>query len=80
MMEWVAPPDGAGNSGISGTGNSQSNMLSNVLNGGAAADTMEGDAGNDTYVIDSVSDRIIEAAGAGADTVETSLIFLGSGT
>ncbi len=34
---------------------------------------MNGGTGNDTYVVDSVSDIVTEAAGGGTDTVESSL-------
>ena len=37
-------------------------------------DTMSGGAGNDSYVVDSTGDRVSESTGAGADTVQTSLL------
>jgi Ca2+-binding RTX toxin-like protein len=44
-----------------------------VLNGGTGIDNMQGGAGNDTYVVDSVFDATIEAAGGGTDTVQSSV-------
>jgi Ca2+-binding RTX toxin-like protein len=46
-----------------------------LLNGGTGADTMRGQAGNDTYVIDNVGDNVIELAGAGIDTIQSSTAF-----
>ncbi len=45
-----------------GTGN-------DVLDGGTGADYMEGGAGNDTYYVDSASDDVYEASGAGTDKI-----------
>ncbi|WP_411850172.1 putative Ig domain-containing protein [Stenotrophomonas sp. LGBM10] len=42
------------------------------LDGGAGADTMYGGTGDDIYIVDDVGDRIVEAAGAGRDRVESS--------
>lgn len=46
------------------------------LDGGAGVDRMEGGAGNDVYVVDEAGDLVIEAAGAGIDTVEASIGFV----
>jgi len=43
------------------------------LDGGEGADRMRGGTGNDTYVVDSVSDRAIELADEGTDIVLTAL-------
>jgi Ca2+-binding RTX toxin-like protein len=49
------------------------------LDGGTGFDLMSGGTGNDTYVVDSISDRITENSGAGVDTVQASISYtLGS--
>ena len=65
------------------TGNSANNSLSglagnDILNGGAGTDTLIGGDGNDTYIVDTTTDVITEAstAGAGTDTVQTSVTFV----
>ena len=59
------------------TGDANANVLNgfdgaDTLDGGAGADTLAGGLGDDVYVIDS-SDVIVEAAGAGIDTIRTAL-------
>jgi Ca2+-binding RTX toxin-like protein len=46
-----------------------------ILNGGTGADGMAGGDGNDTYYVDSLGDQVIEGAGAGFDTVHSSVDF-----
>jgi Ca2+-binding RTX toxin-like protein len=71
----------AGAAAINGTGNALANALTgnaaaNVLNGGAGADLMAGGAGHDVYHVDSSGDRVVEAAGAGADLVSSLVSFV----
>jgi Ca2+-binding RTX toxin-like protein len=45
------------------------------LDGGQGTDTLYGGVGNDTYVVDSLSDVIVENANEGTDTVETAITY-----
>ncbi|EJM72709.1 calcium-binding protein, partial [Pseudomonas sp. GM55] len=67
---------GSGN--LVGSGNALANTLvggagNDVLIGGAGADTMDGGVGNDIYEVTDLGDVVTELAGAGNDTVWTSL-------
>ncbi|MEY4750602.1 MAG: hypothetical protein RIQ60_2816, partial [Pseudomonadota bacterium] len=69
-----------GNVVVNATGNGLDNTLTgnssdNILNGGLGIDTLIGSTGNDTYVVDTATDVIVEAAGEGADTVQTTVSF-----
>ncbi|KPU56028.1 hemolysin-type calcium-binding repeat family protein [Pseudomonas fluorescens] len=67
---------GSGN--FAGTGNALDNVIVggagiDVLIGGAGADTMTGGGGSDVYEVTDLGDVVSELAGAGNDTVWTSL-------
>ncbi|MDF8335013.1 family 16 glycosylhydrolase [Novosphingobium cyanobacteriorum] len=58
-----------GTGSIVGTGNE----LDNLLKGGAGQDFLTGLGGNDTYIINSTGDQVIEADNGGIDTIRTDL-------
>jgi serralysin len=78
-----------GSAAISGTGNSDDNVIKgttgnntltglegdDTLDGGAGADTLDGGAGDDTYYVDSASDVILESAYLGVDSVLASTTY-----
>jgi Ca2+-binding RTX toxin-like protein len=70
-----------GSSDLKATGNDLDNVLTgnagaNTLDGGAGNDTLVGGAGSDTYEIDSLGDKVVEAANAGSrDLIETTILL-----
>jgi Ca2+-binding RTX toxin-like protein len=70
-----------GLSDINGTGNTLANVITgngadNVLNGGAGGlDDLRGLGGNDTYVVDDVTDTVTEVNAFGVDLVQSSVSF-----
>jgi len=57
----------AGNDTLKGLGGDD------YLDGGLGKDTMYGGDGNDTYIVDNLSDKVIELSNGGIDTIETKL-------
>jgi hypothetical protein len=69
---------------LHGTGNGLDNVITgssgnNILDGGGGDDTLIGLSGDDTYYVDDSRVKVIEAAGAGFDSIYTSVSYtLGS--
>ena len=62
---------------VKGNGNALTNTIygnsaDNLLDGGTGADSMYGGAGNDAYVLDNISDLVIENLNEGSDMVYAS--------
>ncbi|PPC94065.1 MAG: hypothetical protein CTY33_05680 [Methylotenera sp.] len=69
-----------GTSSIAANGNELDNQLtgntgSNTLDGKAGADQMTGGLGNDTYIVDDVSDVVTELENEGIDTIKSEVSY-----
>ncbi|MDB5563185.1 MAG: heme peroxidase, partial [Hyphomicrobiales bacterium] len=60
-------------SGLAGDDQLYGGAGNDALDGGTGADVMAGGSGNDIYVVENADDVVTEAAGAGTDTINTSL-------
>ncbi|PSF31432.1 hypothetical protein C7H19_22560 [Aphanothece hegewaldii CCALA 016] len=61
--------------GLAGNDRLEAGNGNDILDGGSGADTMIGGNGDDTYIIDRISDVIIEIPGEGVDTIKTSISY-----
>jgi len=59
-------------SGTSGADSLTGSVDADVLDGGAGADTLVGGLGDDLYIVDNLSDQVVETEDGGFDTVQTS--------
>ncbi len=72
-------PTGAG-SGLTAIGNVSANTLiggdgNDTLDGSFGVDSLQGGNGDDVYIVDSTSDKVVESVGEGNDRVESTATF-----
>jgi Ca2+-binding RTX toxin-like protein len=60
-------------SGLGGNDTLSGGNGNDILDGGTGNDGMTGGAGDDTFVVDSTTDTVTEAAGGGTDTIQTTV-------
>ena len=65
--------------GLNGNDTLNGGSGDDLLNGGPGVDKMYGGAGDDTYMVDSKSDKVIELADEGFDSVLASVSYTLSG-
>ncbi len=51
------------------------NTKNNIIDGGLGADTMFGDLGDDTYIVDNINDIVVEYENQGSDTIKSSVTY-----
>ncbi len=67
---------GGGNNSLSGAGGNDTlsaGVGNDTLDGGLGNDSMTGSGGDDLYVVDALTDVVVEASGEGTDTIATGL-------
>ena len=62
-------------SGLAGNDTISAGDGNDTLNGGAGADSMTGGLGDDTYIVDDLGDKVVEATAGGTDSVQSSVTF-----